>query len=78
MGIDIRFPIGLMFGVIGVLLSIFGLLGDKSIYDRSLGINVNLQWGVAMIFFAAVMLVLAIRAHGKPQDPADPGSRPRH
>ena len=66
MGIDIRFPIGLMFGVVGILLTAFGIFGDKAIYQRSLGINVNLQWGVAMIMFGAIMLVLAIRAHGKP------------
>lgn len=73
MGIDIRFPIGLMFGVIGVLLSVFGLMGDKTIYQRSLGINVNLDWGIVMILFGAIMLGLAIRAHrfqGKDLNPA--------
>jgi len=81
MGIDIRFPIGLMFGVVGILLTAFGIFGDKAIYQRSLGINVNLQWGVAMIMFGAIMLVLAIRGHGRPQvaakDPEE-GNRPRH
>jgi hypothetical protein len=67
MGIDIRFPIGLMFSVIGVVLTVFGLVGDKAIYQRSLGINVNLGWGVVMILFGAVMLGLAIRAHNRPQ-----------
>jgi multisubunit Na+/H+ antiporter MnhG subunit len=81
MGIDIRYPIGLMFGVVGILLTAFGIFGDKAIYQRSLGINVNLQWGVAMIVFGAIMLVLAIRAHGKLQVAADDpeeGNRPRH
>ena len=81
MGIDIRFPIGLMFGVVGILLTAFGIFGDKAIYQRSLGINVNLQWGIAMIMFGAIMLVLAIRAHGKPHvaahDPEE-GNRSRH
>jgi hypothetical protein len=63
MGIDIRFPIGLMFGVVGLLMTLFGLLGDKEIYQRSLGINVNLDWGLAMICFGVIMLVLAIRGH---------------
>ena len=45
MGIDIRLPIGLMFTIIGLLLAVFGLLSDTSIYQRSLGINVNLIWG---------------------------------
>jgi hypothetical protein len=64
MGIDIRFPIGLMFGLIGLLLSGFGLFGDKSIYSLSLGININLIWGFVMMFFGAIMMGLAVRAHG--------------
>lgn len=58
MGMDIRLPIGLMFSVFGILLIAFGALGDKSIYERSLGINVNLGWGVVLLLFGAVMLVL--------------------
>jgi hypothetical protein len=58
MGMDIRLPIGLMFSVFGILLIAFGALGDKSIYERSLGINVNLGWGVVLLLFGAVMLVI--------------------
>jgi multisubunit Na+/H+ antiporter MnhG subunit len=63
MGLDIRWPIGLMFGVLGILLSVFGLFGDQSIYSRSLGLNVNLIWGVVLLIFGAVMLALSARAH---------------
>lgn len=58
MGVDIRLPIGLMFTIIGLLLAIFGLLSDASIYQRSLGINVNLIWGGLLILFGVVMLLL--------------------
>ncbi len=68
MGIDIRFPLGLMFGTLGILLTGFGLLGDKAIYERSLGININLQWGIVLILFAVIMLILAFRAHRKPKN----------
>jgi len=61
MGLDIRLPIGLMFTIIGLLLAGFGLLGDKSIYERSLGMNVNLWWGLVMLAFGIVMLVLGRR-----------------
>jgi hypothetical protein len=44
-----RLPIGLMFGILGVLLAAFGLSGDKSIYERSLGIDINLIWGTILI-----------------------------
>lgn len=58
MGLDIRLPIGLMFAIIGILLFGFGLVGDKEIYHRSLGININLLWGVAMLVVGAIMLAL--------------------
>ena len=58
MGLDIRLPIGFLFSIFGVLLVAFGALSDKAIYERSLGININLEWGVVMLVFGAVMLVL--------------------
>ena len=61
MGVDIRLPIGLMFGILGVLLAAFGLFGDKSIYERSLGININLIWGIILIGFSVVLLWLGSR-----------------
>ena len=61
MGLDIRLPIGLMFGILGVLLAAFGLFGDKSIYERSLGININLIWGIILIGFSVVLLWLGSR-----------------
>lgn len=56
MGLDIRLPIGLMFAILGLLLAVYGLLGDKTIYQHSLGININLWWGLVMLFFGIVML----------------------
>ena len=58
MGIDIRLPIGLMFTIIGLLLAGFGLLSDASIYQRSLGINVNLIWGALLTVFGIIMLLM--------------------
>lgn len=61
MGIDIKFPIGLMFSIIGLLLTIFGLFtsGDNALYSRSLGININLWSGCGMLVFGLIMLFLA-------------------
>jgi hypothetical protein len=59
MGLDIRLPIGL-FSIFGVLL-IASVLSDKAIYERSLGININLEWGIVMLLFGAVMLFLGRR-----------------
>lgn len=58
MGMDIRLPIGLMFSLFGILLIAFGALSDKTIYARSLGININLGWGFVLVLFGGIMLVL--------------------
>ena len=59
MGLDIRTPIGLMFGIFGLLLTGYGLLTRGSdIYQRSLGYNINLEWGVVLLVFGVVMLYL--------------------
>lgn len=58
MGLDIRTPIGSLFAILGVLLVGYGLVSDSSIYQRSLGINVNLWWGGVLLAFGAVMLWL--------------------
>lgn len=60
MGFDIRLPIGILFTVIGLLLSAYGLASNPAIYRRSLGINVNLYWGVVMLVFGLVMLVFVL------------------
>lgn len=61
MQLDIRLPIGLMFTLLGGLLAVFGLIGDKSILQSSLGINVNLWWGLVMLIFGVAMFLLGRR-----------------
>ena len=61
MGLDIRLPIGLMFSILGLLLTGFGLFGDKTIYQKALGININLWWGLVMLAFGVAMLLLGRR-----------------
>lgn len=62
MGLDVRFPIGGMFTVVGAVLVVYGLLTPAALYERSLGINVNLWWGLVLFAFGVVMLLLAYRA----------------
>ena len=64
MKLDLRLPIGLMFSIFGLLLLGFGLISDAAIYQRSLGINVNLWWGVVLLIFGLVMLGFALKARG--------------
>jgi len=61
MKLDIRVPIGLLFLVFGGLLAVFGMVSNSAIYERSLGINVNLWWGAVMLIFGLTMLVLGRR-----------------
>ena len=62
MGLDIRRPIGLLFSIFGLLLIGFGAISDKAIYRRSLGVNINLWWGAALLVFGLTMVALSRRA----------------
>jgi hypothetical protein len=67
MGLDLRLPIGLMFSLLGVLLAGYGLFtaSDADLYGRSLGININLWWGLVLFIFGAVMLGFALVSRSK-------------
>jgi hypothetical protein len=64
MGLDIRWPIGLMFTLIGALLVVFGV--TKSADSVSLGININLVWGIVLLVFGVLMLSGAVRGGKNP------------
>lgn len=61
MGIDIKLPIGLMFSLLGLLLTVYGLFtsGNQAMYEKSLHVNINLWIGLIMLVFGGVMLALA-------------------
>jgi hypothetical protein len=61
--VDIRIPIGLMFSILGIIISIFGIVtkSDTAMYQKSLGINVNIIMGLLMLLFGLVMLYFARR-----------------
>lgn len=62
MNLDIRYPIGGMFSIFGIVLIVYGVFSSPAIYERSLGINVNLWWGLVLLVFGVVMFWLAVRA----------------
>ncbi len=88
--LDIRMPIGLLFGLVGLLLVVHGLTTPAEMYGVSLGINLNLLWGAAMACFGAGMgLAMSIwpdrpDADARTGDDGDvrervvPASGPRH
>jgi protein-S-isoprenylcysteine O-methyltransferase Ste14 len=61
MGLDIRWPIGLMFSIIGAILVIYGAVSgsDAEMYRHSLGMNINLGWGLLLLVFGLLMLLSA-------------------
>ena len=80
MELDLRWPIGLMFALLGALLFFYGVAttGD-AMYARSLGYNVNLWWGAGLLGFGAVVLILLRRGRRKvaPSAGADGRAAPR-
>ena len=58
MGIDLRYPIGILFLAYGLLLAIYGVFRPRAVLD----LNVNLIWGGVLAAFGAIMLALAERA----------------
>jgi uncharacterized membrane protein (UPF0136 family) len=80
MGIDIRLPLGILFSLLGLILFVYGVASDPSLYQQSLGINVNLYWGIVLLAFGVFMFVLSrrgaraeARAEAAPQSPRSSG-----
>jgi uncharacterized protein (DUF58 family) len=61
--LDLRIPMGLMFTLVGVILSVFGLVtnSNAALYAQSLGINANLWWGLVLFVFGLTMFLLGRR-----------------
>jgi uncharacterized membrane protein len=71
MGLDIRWPIGLMFTVIGALLTGYGALKSAASTVPVAGTdrNINLIWGAVLLVFGVLMILGAIK--GKKNPPAN-------
>ncbi len=65
MQFDLRLPIGIIFSIYGLLLTVYGLVGNKEQYARSLDININLIWGIVMLVFGLLMWFFAKRGTKK-------------
>jgi len=72
---DLRRPLAWLFFTLGVLLVIAGLRATPADGARSLGININLIWGVVMIAFSLLCLWLARRENRRRSKAA--GSSPK-
>jgi hypothetical protein len=56
----IGFYIAALVLIIGTTLVLYGLLGPAQQQYKSLGININLWWGLFMVFFGCVVLGMSL------------------
>lgn len=64
---DLRISLGMLFTLIGTVLTAFGL-GTRSntdVYAKSLGIDANLWWGLVLLVFGIAALILGRRGQIK-------------
>jgi len=71
MGLDIRWPIGLMFSLIGLLLTGYGAVNSSASMTKTGGqeININLIWGIVLLVFGVLMVFFAFRGGKKTPPP---------
>lgn len=62
MMLDIRLPMGLFFGLLGALLTAYGVATLGAPGTAPVGIPIDLVWGVVLLAFGVFMVVLARRA----------------
>jgi hypothetical protein len=68
MNLDLRIPMGLLFTLVGAIMSIYGFFTRGSaIYERSADLNINLIWGLVMLAFGIIMYTLGHRADKRPR-----------
>lgn len=72
MNTDIRFPIGLLFSILGLIITIYGFMTNGGeMYKASLGININVYSGVGLLVFGVLMLGMAIKGLAKAKSKAE-------
>jgi hypothetical protein len=74
MNLDLRVPMGLMFTFTGAIMTVWGIKSNgDAIYEKSLGINANLWWGLVLLVFGLAMFLLGQRSQRRlAKDPPPP------
>jgi len=64
---DPRISMGMLFTLIGTILTVFGLStrSNADVYAKSLGSDANLWWGLVLLVFGIVALMLGRRGQAK-------------
>ena len=65
--VDARIAVGMFFTLTGTILAAFGLStrDQMNVYAKSLGIDANLWWGLALLVFGILMLAFGRRGQIK-------------
>ncbi len=65
--LDVRFPLGGLLVFYGTILLIYGFFTSQPtstdsewLYQKSLGININLIWGIFMLIVGGVLLLFPL------------------
>lgn len=56
--LDLKLPLGALLTFYGIILTVYGVFSDRTIYQKSFGIDVNLFWGI-VLFAIGIALLLA-------------------
>jgi len=61
---DARISIGMLFALLGTILTAFGVAtrNNAAVYTKSLGINANFWWGLALLAFGTTVLLVGRRS----------------
>lgn len=62
MHLDVRLPIGVLFGLIGIVVAVYGAMMLDNPATRPTGVPIDVVWGIVMLAFGVAMLALAARA----------------
>jgi uncharacterized membrane protein len=58
---DLRRPIGILFGILGLIVLLYGIFSADVRAPMDAESNVNLQCGVVLVVFGGIMLWLSLR-----------------
>lgn len=58
---DLRRPIGILFGILGLILLLYGIFASDVRAAMDSDINVNLECGIMLVIFGGIMLWLSFR-----------------
>lgn len=54
--IDLKLPLGCLLMFYGIVLGIYGMITDSAFYQKSLGVDINLDWGALMLLVGLILI----------------------